>query len=130
MFCNHCGKSITEKSVYCSHCGSKQESIAPLNEEYKPEENKETIITEDKIKIFIKKNKDFIVLYLVWFILHLIFLLVNWHEDFQSPFWPFGKNSHFNDYDFTEFTFYMVTPLIIFVIWKLIEKDIKKPLDK
>ena len=81
---------------------------------------------ENKFMKFVNDNKGFVVFYLIWFFLHLIFLLVNWHERYQESFWPFGKDSEFRDYDFTEFTFYIITPIIIFIIWKLIGKDIKK----
>ena len=121
MFCNHCGKSITENSMYCSNCGSKQSNEKPLQEEKKLEK-----ITENKIKSFINKNKGFVVFYLIWFFLHLIFLIVNRDTSSTGQLWPFGKNSEFSDYGFGEFIFYMIVPVIIFIIWKLVGKEVKE----
>lgn len=74
---------------------------------------------------FINNNKKFISFYLIWFLIHLTFLLVNWNDGYTSDFWPFEKNSELDDYDLTEFLYYMIVPLVIFAFWKLRGNDIK-----
>jgi hypothetical protein len=121
MFCNHCGKSISENSMYCSHCGSKQQN----NEKPLHRENKTEKITDNKIKIFINENKGFVVFYLIWFFFHLIFLCAG---DGDDHFWPFNNGRHssegLEDYGFMEFAFYLIVPIVIWAIWKLVGKEI------
>ena len=130
MFCNHCGKSITEKSVYCSHCGTKQSDENLLQVENN-EENSIENKTEKKIKLFIDENKSFIVFYLFWFILHLILLVTEKNGcGCGARIWPFGDCDCTQEYHFSDFLFYLIVPIVIWGIWKLIGKDIKKAIDE
>lgn len=79
---------------------------------------------ENKFKQFIKDNKCFVVFYLVWFLLQFVLLALGRGD---KEFWPFQKNydnywnEYFtlNSYGFFEFIFYMITPIVFFIIWKL-----------
>jgi len=82
---------------------------------------------ENKFRKFIIDNKGFVVFYLLWFLLHLIFVSIG---DGDSRFFPFGHNSELlDDYGFTEFLFYLVIPIVIWALWKLVGKDVNKILD-
>lgn len=81
---------------------------------------------ENKFKQFINDNKGFVVFYLIWFFLHLIFISIG--GGCSNDFWPF-EDSDICEYNFIEFVFYIVAPLLIWAIWKLIGKDIKKAID-
>ncbi len=83
---------------------------------------------ENNFKKFINENKWFIVCYLVWTFLHLIFYFSS--ECSRSGFWPFNRKSRIDAYDFLELFVYLGLPIIIFVIWKLVGKDIKKAIDE
>lgn len=90
-------------------------------------------------KQFIKDNRVFTTFYLIWFLVH-IFLIVTRQEGkvfirtrgggssrFFSDrfFWPF-EDANLRAYDSAEFIFYLVLPIILFVIWKLVGNDIIK----
>jgi len=82
---------------------------------------------ENKFKQFVNDNKGFVVFYLIWFLLHLIFISTG---DGRDGFWPFGGRSGLRDYGFTEFAFYLIAPIVIWALFKLIGKDIKKKIDE
>jgi len=84
---------------------------------------------ESKFKKFINDNKGFVVFYLIWFLIHLIFLSVGGGG---SRFWPFEgyKNFSLRYYGSTEFIFYLIVPIVIWGLWKLVGKDIKKAIDE
>ena len=128
MYCINCGKSIPENSQFCPHCGTKQNSENILNKvEINVKEYEETI--EIKIKKFINNNKSFVVFYLIWFFFHLIFICNGDFEYDNSHFWPFG-DTDLDYYGFTEFIFYIIIPIVILSLWKLIGNDIKKTIDE
>lgn len=81
---------------------------------------------ESKFKMFVNDNKGFVVFYLFWFILHFIFLAVGRGGD--NDFWPFQYGG-LESYGFLELAFYLIVPIVIFIIWKLIGKDVKKAMD-
>lgn len=125
MYCKDCGKPIADDSRFCSHCGALQK-LPPTSA------NSQQIVsrlTVDNFKgIFgINISKQVVGYYLVWFLLHLILLLINWRASSSSNgyFWPFSKHSDLDDYDFSEFILYTVVPLIILVIVNLF-KDPKE----
>ena len=74
---------------------------------------------------FVENNKKFVVFFLIWFIIHLTFLLINWSTGDTREFWPFGQYSKFEDYDLTEFIFYNAVLIIIWAIKKISAKDMK-----
>lgn len=86
---------------------------------------------ESNFKKFINDNKGFVVFYLIWFLVNLTFFSVG---EGGSGFWPFSKhysdNDFLDDYGKIEFIFYMIAPIVIFALWKLVGKDIKKNVDK
>jgi len=82
---------------------------------------------ENKFKQFINDNKGFVVFYLIWFLLHLVFVVSG---DGESGIWPFGNDGfEMDDYGFDDFIFWIIAPIIIFFLWKLIGKDVKKAID-
>jgi len=86
---------------------------------------------ENNFKKFVNDNKGFVVFYLIWFLLNLIFISVG---EGDSGFWPFSKERRYNDfledYGIIEFIFYLVAPIIIWALWKLVGNDIKKKIDE
>jgi hypothetical protein len=125
MYCKDCGKPIADNSRFCSHCGALQKlpqtSVNP-QQIVSPQ-------TVEKLKgIFgINISKQVVGYYFVWFLLHLILLLINWKASSSANdyFWPFSKRSDLEDYDFSEFILYTLVPLIILVIVNLF-KDPKE----
>lgn len=85
---------------------------------------------ESNFKKFVNDNKGFVVFFLIWFLLHLTFLLINWGTGNTRYFWPFGSSSEFKEYDFTEFAFYIIVPIVIWGLWKLIGKDVKEKISE
>jgi len=71
-------------------------------------------------------NKLFIVMYLDWVLINFIFLSMS--DSIYTGFWPIGNNN-LDSYNITEFLFYMIVPIVIFVLWKLISEGIKKYLN-
>jgi len=84
---------------------------------------------ESKFKQFINDNKGFVVFYLIWFLIHLTFILINVGKADKGYFWPFG-DAEFTDYDFPEFAFYIIVPIVIWGLWKLIGKDVKEKISE
>ena len=126
MFCNHCGKSISDNSVFCSHCGSKQD-----NEKSLKGENKIENVPDNEIKFFLNKNKGFILFYLLWFLMHLILLVAGaGGHACGNGLWPFADVCGTYKYESSALLLYMVIPIITWLIWKLIRKDIEKEIDK
>jgi len=76
---------------------------------------------------FVNGNKWFIVFFLMWFFIHMI-LLINGNDG--NDFWPFYGFKYVSDYGFLEFFVYITLPLLIFVITKLVGKDIKKAIEE
>ena len=75
MYCKECGKEIAVNSKFCQFCGVKQDDSI-VN---KPiDRHKEKIITIPKIQTnFSPKTKKIISWYSIWFIINLIFLVVD-----------------------------------------------------
>ena len=124
MYCKNCGKLISDNSLFCSFCGSKQSNDKVLQEGEKKVE-----LQENKILIFVDKNKSFVVFFLIWFFFHLIFICISSRDEHRG-LWPFGNLNLENDYNFTEFSFYLIVPIVIFGLWKLVGDEIKENLDK
>lgn len=83
---------------------------------------------ENKFKQFINDNKGFVVFYLIWFLLQLFFVSVGGGGE---GFWPFTTRDYspsdrfLGDYGIIEFVFYIISPIVIWAIWKLIGNDVK-----
>lgn len=125
MYCKNCGQQIADNSRFCSYCGTLQklpQSSANTQQIVSPQ-------TVQKLEgVFgINISKQVVGYYLVWFLLHLILLLVNWKaSDYANErFWPFSERSELEHYDFSEFLLYTLVPLIILVIVNLF-KDPKE----
>lgn len=84
---------------------------------------------ESKFKKFVNDNKGFIVFFLIWFLIHLIFVSVG---DGRREFWPFEgyKSFRLRYYGGIEFIFYLIVPIVIWGLWKLVGKDIKKKIEE
>jgi hypothetical protein len=82
---------------------------------------------ENKFMKFVNENKWFIVFYLIWTFLHLIFYFSSNH--YSGEFWPFVEDVDIDEYDFIELFVYLTLPLLIFVVVKLVGKDIQKAID-
>ena len=119
MYCKNCGQQIADNSRFCSECGVLQQlpqaSVNP-QQAISPQ-------TVQKLEgVFgINISKQVVGYYLVWFLVHLILLLVNWKSnDYANErFWPFSKDSQLEHYEFSEFLLYTLVPLIFLVIVNL-----------
>ena len=81
---------------------------------------------ENKFMKFFNENRWFIVFFIIWLFIHIV-LLMNGSD--YNDFWPFdGFDTR--DYGTIEFFVYVALPLLIFVVYKLVGKDIKKAMDE
>lgn len=97
---------------------------------------------EKNLKQFIDENKKFVVCFLVWFIIHLLLLVIGVGDDsIPDGLWPFalycnnwGYNSFHCPYTYyygiSDFIVYLTIPLVLLVIWKLVGEDIKEKISK
>lgn len=85
---------------------------------------------ENKFMKFVNENKWFIVFYILWLFIHIIFVFNrNKYYDDQG-FWPFQEFGGIKAYGFLELFVYLSLPIIVFIIIKLVGKDIKKAIDE
>ena len=129
MYCKKCGKKIDDDALFCHFCGAPQDS----NNSTKSE----SIDLVQRIKIIFnleslsEKQKIWIGLYIVWFILNIIFVLVKYREWADNYFFPFaqqGGRSYFDliYYDMSEFVVYvLLIPLLIYGIYRYKRKHHK-----
>ena len=94
---------------------------------------------ENKFNQFVNNNKGFVVFYLVWLLLHIILLIAGRG---YTGFWPITSGYNPNaigtvyddsgivNYGITEFFFYLILPVILWALWKLVGNDIKKKIDE
>ena len=153
MHCKHCGKQIANDSKFCSFCGGNVESIESLdhpkqetkqNLSSKKDESSKTDIKDEQIinpktvkkiegLLGIGLSKKVIGIYLVWFLIHLVLLLIYWNSEdsfTRQYFWPFSKYSTIESYHFTEFFFYTIIPILILVIINLFKQPKISFIDK
>lgn len=87
---------------------------------------------ENKFMKFVNENKWFVVFYLIWSFIHLILYFAS--DSNNEGFWPFRKyrwgGNIIDTYGFLELFVYLTLPLLIFIIIKLVGKDIKKAIDE
>lgn len=122
MYCKECGKEIAENSRFCCFCGTLQK-MPPNNI------SNSQVVNPHKIQNIqgffgFQISKQIIGFYLLWFLIQLILLLVNWNASSSANkyFWFFSKGSDLNDYDLSEFILYTVVPLIVLIIINLFRK--------
>jgi hypothetical protein len=75
-------------------------------------------------------EKVYLAICLGWAFLHLVFLCIGWgyysSVFFKEEFWPFGNKYRCGDciirsiYDVSEFLVYVGTPVVAFLIYKLV----------
>jgi hypothetical protein len=119
MFCKNCGQQISDNSRYCIHCGTLQKnSHTHINQQH--------FVNQQLIKKFeniigINNSKKVVGFYLIWFLIHLILLLLNWNTNnyANERFWPFSAPFELEYYDFSEFILYTIVPIILLVIVNL-----------
>lgn len=121
MYCKHCGKEITDDSLFCKYCGGKQDV-----EVGKYKDSKKSTFGIDKyISVFLsEKKKKYLLLYFIWAIIHIIFWMYGEESIYnnypQDKFFPFTVDSwsHFFNvdyYDGTEFFVYvLLIPLFLY----------------
>lgn len=143
MYCKHCGKEISEDSVFCKYCGEKQDentNTVSDSVDSKSEITKkpEVIISIPKIKSELTENQKWWILGIsLWVLFHIYCLFGDDHPSYAPDyFFPFyGGDSLSYDYgrlyyyDFTEFLFYVfVLPLLLWggkMLYKKFSEDDK-----
>lgn len=76
------------------------------------------------MKSFIKENGVVISILLIWLFVHFVCLMLAKDMYYSKDiFYPFTENSLRYSYDITEFLVYGLTPIVIFVIIKLIRNE-------
>jgi hypothetical protein len=76
------------------------------------------------MKSFIKENGVVISILLIWLFVHFVCLMLAKDMYYSKDiFYPFTENSLRYSYDITEFLVYGLTPIVIFVITKLIRNE-------
>lgn len=79
--------------------------------------------------------KPWIGIYVLWFAVHFaLLLLLDKTFTYKKEFWPFEPSSFYapfllvNSYDYTEFLFYLVLPILLLIgIYLLKPKSSKQP---
>ncbi len=138
MFCKHCGKQITDDSLYCQFCGGKQDVEEPTEKE--DDKNiKLSVSSENKLSAMLTpQKKKYLILYLIWVIIHIVCWMfgktvINRSGGCYSPqkqFYPFTDDycSDYFDIDFydgTEFFVYVfLIPLIIYFYIQFLHKPL------
>jgi len=116
MFCKFCGNKIPEASNFCAFCGKKLDYNKP-EVEVIPEKINPSKPLEKTDNLFdINQLRVLIGIYLGWFLLNFIFLIINWNSGDIEYVWPIQSESLFEEYDFSEFLLYTISPLFIYAI--------------
>jgi uncharacterized RDD family membrane protein YckC len=101
MYCKHCGKSIEEKSIYCIHCGVKQNNEVSIN-----------LIDFSKVTSLIKKHKIFLFTYFIFIIIGILYY--NYKLDIDNSF-----RSNKSNFEKTFFKIAIIIfPIIIYSLTK------------
>ena len=80
------------------------------------------------MRTFIKGNGIVISVLLMWLFVHFICLMLAKDMYYSKDiFYPFTENSLIYSYDITEFLVYGVSPIVIFIILKIIEIEKSHP---
>ena len=72
MYCKHCGKQITDDSLYCQFCGGKQDVEEPT-EKNDDKNIKLSVNSENKLSAMLTpQKKKYMILYLIWAIINIV----------------------------------------------------------
>lgn len=130
MYCKHCGKQITDDSLYCQFCGGKQD-VEESTEKKDDQNIKLSMSSENKLSAMLTpQKKKYMILYLIWAIINIVCWIFGqpksskgWGFNPQDYFYPF-TSYHFMDfddmfkveyYDSSEFFVYvLLIPLVIY----------------
>lgn len=143
MYCNLCGTENKDSSKFCLTCGSKLLSPNDLIER-----NVFYQLFDYFLSFTIEKQRFILGVYFIWIFIHFSILCVFsyqfdisiidgiipdfwWRIEALNQFWPFiGDNyeehvKHINFYGFSEFFFYSLSPLFIYLIIASFKTKIK-----
>lgn len=118
MFCKECGSSIPDDAKFCPVCGANQENNGEMSDSYNvpppPSSTQKSLVRKA-----IQKMSKVLAYYSIWVFIHLSILLIASDGIFSGSnmegtryFWPFGRSADIDDYDITEFIFYVIFPLV------------------
>ena len=117
VFCKHCGKQITDDSLYCQYCGGKQDVGLPREKECKNKQELSGGIDKFLSKLLSEKQKKYFTIYVIWSLINIICWMFGGHiSNAQDCFYPFTYSEYFRIayYDGTEFLVYVfLIPLIV-----------------
>ena len=76
------------------------------------------------MKELLKKQRQLVAIYIVWFFLNLVVLFMS-DKEWASEFWPLADNTALlKAYDFSEFLVYAIGPaILIFAYLMFTKKD-------
>lgn len=76
------------------------------------------------MKELLKKQRQLVAIYIVWFFLNLVVLFMS-DKEWASEFWPFADDTALlKAYDFSEFLVYAIGPaILIFAYLMFTKKD-------
>ena len=134
MYCKHCGKQITDDSLYCQFCGGKQDVEAPT--EKKDGKNVKSSVSSENNQSLMSmtpKKKKYLILYLIWVLIHILCWMFGYGEGTSYPqelFYPFTMSNYdymfsIRYYDGTEFFVYvLLIPLMIYFYVQFLHKPL------
>lgn len=124
VFCKHCGKQITDDSLYCQHCGGKQDAGMPSAKESKNKQDSSSHISLSFLTYISDNQKKYLIIYVIWVLIHIICWMFGEPNtksfNPQNCFYPFTDEYirycfNIKYYDGTEFLVYVfLIPLIVF----------------
>lgn len=129
VFCKHCGKQITDDSLYCQHCGGKQDVETTKVKNDKRNNESKIDIEKSLSYLLSERKKKYLILYAIWTMFHIVLWMYgkDGHESYRQHdvLFPFGNENYYNSsfnasyYDGTEFLIYVfLLPLIIYFYFK------------
>ena len=126
VFCKHCGKQITDDSLYCQHCGGKQD-MEPSRLRKGMDKNNPVELSKILLLLQSEKSKKYLLAFIIWVVLHLILLCFG-DERYTAQMWfyPFtNKGFELKYYDTTEFITYVVLiPLLLLFYCKYLHEPL------
>ncbi len=137
MYCKHCGKQITDDSLFCQFCGGKQDAPSAIEDRHVVK-NTSNNNADSSSTLLNKEKKKYVVLYAIWTILHCVCWMFGrpfksgvFGFSPQSKFYPFTQdsyNTNFFDvdyYDSTEFLVYvLLIPLAMYFYFQYCHKPL------
>ena len=136
VFCKHCGKQITNDSLFCQYCGSKQD-VELFSASSSNEETEKQISNRFFSSISLsERKKKYLILYTIWFLINIVLWLsgdntiyaISSHYSHYTPqdrLFPFTLGNYYPShlfnvdfYDVTDFIVYVIIlPLILFYLF-------------